>query len=548
MSGDDYLRSGEAMAPEATQAISLAGKTGGMEFPPQAVGRVTRHAKYMLFVLVLASFLNYVDRQIIYIVGERIKQDLHLGDAQLGFLMGTSFAVFYGVTGIAMGRIADTVSRPKMLAWALALWSGLTALSGATVNFAMLAFARIGVGIGESAAKPCADPMIAEGFPVRHRATAMGIYLVGVHLGGAGSMLVGALILQHWGTICTYLPIGACAIADWRAAFLAVGIPGLLLAMLIYRLPETSPRKAISGKALLKVICHELSAAVPPFTIWNIHNAGRNLALSRNLAMAGVVAVLSWGLAVATGDWAQWTAVGLGAYSILSWGQAIRLRDRELFDRTLGGPVFLPVVLAGGLATCAQAAVGAWCAPYAMRILEAQPVTAGLYLGVASGLGAAIGAISGGWITDRWKTRDVRAPIWIMMISMIAPIPLLAIMLSATILDTFAIFFFFFQLLASLWAGVPGALAQDLVLPRMRGAAAASMALVMIVVSSGFGPYTAGKISEMTGSLATGIFSIQAVVPFAAALFLLAAKRMREELDRVHDLAAAASRHPSHGR
>src|SRR5690606_11563286 len=109
---------------------------------------------------------------------------------ELGFLMGTSFAVFYGVSGIAMGRIADAVSRTRLLAVGLAVWSALTAFSGAASNFAMLALARVGVGMGESTASPCSQALIAESFPPRNRATAFGVYLIGVQLGGAASLLM----------------------------------------------------------------------------------------------------------------------------------------------------------------------------------------------------------------------------------------------------------------------------------------------------------------------------------------------------------------------
>ena len=490
------------------------------------------YSKYILFLLVLVSFLNYIDRQVIYIVGERVKQNLRLDDAELGFLMGTSFAVFYGVSGIAMGRIADAVSRTKLLALALALWSGLTALSGAAANFAVLAFARVGVGIGESAASPCSQALIAESFPPRNRATAFSIYVVGVQLGGAASLLMGALVLQHWTTWCAALPGDACAVADWRAAFFAVGLPGLAVAGLIYRLREPPRPKPADDVPLPRLAYREMSAAVPPFTLGNLWAIGGRPAVLQNLGLTAVLLLSVCALILATGDTAQWVAVGIGAYSIVTWGQVMKLRDRALFDRTFGGRAFAPIMFAGALLAVCTASVGAWSAPYAMRVLGAPPVTVGLYLGIGSALGGVAGAITGGRLTDWWRSRDSRAPVWVGMMALVAPLPFLALMLQAHSLLGFALASLLFHFFGSLWTGVAGALAQDLVLPRMRGAAAGAFSLVMIVIASGFGPYIVGKISHLTGSLATGMLSVFAVVPIAIGLFLLAAARLPSELAR----------------
>jgi len=510
----------------------MNGMTEGHEYYSST--RSTTYSKYMLCVLVAASFLNYMDRQIIYIVGERVKNDLNISDSQLGFLMGTSFAVFYGVAGIAMGRIADSVSRTKMMALALAFWSGLTMLSGAAMNFAALATARIGIGIGEAAAKPCADPMIVEAFPVRVRATAMSFYFVGIHLGSAASLLMGAYVLQYWSTLCQKLPGNACAFADWRAAFMAVGVPGLVVALLIYRLREPPRVKHSRSTTLLRTILLEMSAAVPPFTLWNIHNIGGWSALVRNLVLAAGICSLSTGLVAMTGDFAQWCAIGLGAYSIITWGQAMKLRDPELFGKTFGYPVFTSVMIAGGLIACVSGSVGAWAAPYALRVLGAQPLAVGLYLGGAAAIGAGVGAVAGGWLTDVWRKHDIRAPIWMCLISMLGGAPFLFLMLQADTLQMFAAGSLIFHLVYALWSGVTGALIQDLMLPRMRGAAAGSLALVMIIISSGFGPYIVGKVSEHTGSLPIGMLSILSVVPIATALLLFAASHLKAEEKTTH--------------
>jgi sugar phosphate permease len=168
--------------------------------------KVRPYAYYALVLLVLANFLNYVDRQIVSILAQSLKAEFGLTDAQLGFLLGTAFAVLYGVVGIAIGRISDAVTRTRLLAFGLALWSAMTVVSAVAMNYAGLAAARIGVGVGEASASPTAQSLLTDYFPARQRATALGVYLLGTSMGGVGALLLGGSVLQHWGQICWCWP------------------------------------------------------------------------------------------------------------------------------------------------------------------------------------------------------------------------------------------------------------------------------------------------------------------------------------------------------
>ena len=166
-------------------ASSVNGSTGMQA----AAVKIPRSAYFALFVLVLANLFNMLDRSILSILAQSIKKDLRLDDADLGFLLGTAFAVFYSVVGIAMGRISDFVSRKRMLAVGLALWSVMTAIGGASFNFVSLSFARIGVGVGEAVANPCSHSLLTDVFPPRRRALALGTYLTGTFFGSALAMV-----------------------------------------------------------------------------------------------------------------------------------------------------------------------------------------------------------------------------------------------------------------------------------------------------------------------------------------------------------------------
>ena len=135
--------------------------------------RATPYAYYALALLVLANIFNYIDRQIVSIAAQGLKADLGLTDSELGFLLGTAFAVFYGVVGIAMGRIADSLSRTRLLTVGISLWSAMTTLSGFAGGFAGLASARLGVGIGEAVANPCAHSLLSQYFPPRNRSAVL---------------------------------------------------------------------------------------------------------------------------------------------------------------------------------------------------------------------------------------------------------------------------------------------------------------------------------------------------------------------------------------
>ncbi|MEM6512014.1 MAG: MFS transporter [Pseudomonadota bacterium] len=183
---------------------------------------------------------NFLDRQILAILLPAIRQEFQASDTVLGLLAGTAFALFYVTLGIPIARLSDRFNRRNMLALALAIWSGMTVLCGQAANIVQLTLARIGVGIGEAGGSPPAHSMISDLYPPSERATAMGIYTMGISAGIMLAYVAGGWVVENIG---------------WREAFFIVGAPGLLLALLVrFTLSEpvrgASESRSDSGETL----------------------------------------------------------------------------------------------------------------------------------------------------------------------------------------------------------------------------------------------------------------------------------------------------------
>ena len=185
------------------------------------------YRRYALSLMLLVYVVNFVDRQIFSILIEPIKADIHLSDTQLGFLGGIAFAIFYTFAGIPIARWADRGNRRNIVTLALVIWSLMTAVTGFARNFWMLLAARVGVGVGEAGCSPPIHSLISDYFPPERRGTALSIYALGIPIGGAIGTLAGGWIGEYFG---------------WRVAFMVVGIPGILLAIVVRMTLREPPR------------------------------------------------------------------------------------------------------------------------------------------------------------------------------------------------------------------------------------------------------------------------------------------------------------------
>lgn len=178
-----------------------------------------RRRAYTVAALFIVYVFNFTDRTILSVLLPMIKEDMQMTDAQLGLLSGTVFALFYATVGLFAARLVDRGNRVKILSVALTVWSGMTALCGVAGNFWHLLLARAGVGAGESVNSPAAASIISDLYGPKNRASALGIWNSGVSVGSAAGLFLGAMIAHAYG---------------WRAAFLAVGLPGIAMAFVLW--------------------------------------------------------------------------------------------------------------------------------------------------------------------------------------------------------------------------------------------------------------------------------------------------------------------------
>ena len=194
--------------------------TNVSDTPEQPLGEVpTARANYVLGVLFLVIMLNFLDRQVLAILAEPIKQDMGLTDQEVGLMTGLAFSLFYTTLAVPVAALADRWNRSWIIAVAITVWSIMTMLCGAAQNFVQLFLARVGVGIGESANSPPAQSLIAEYFPPERRTFALGIYGSAVPIGAFLASAGGGWLVENF---------------NWRIVFVIAGAPGILVGLIMW--------------------------------------------------------------------------------------------------------------------------------------------------------------------------------------------------------------------------------------------------------------------------------------------------------------------------
>jgi MFS family permease len=522
------------------------------EAGPQDVGG--RYAKYVLFVLVIVYVFNFIDRQILSILAEDIKADLGITDAQIGFLYGTAFAVFYAVFGIPLGRLADVWVRRSLIASGLIFWSAMTALSGTARSFLSLAVFRFGVGVGEASASPAAFSMLADYFPPRLRATAISIYSSGIYIGAGLGIFIGGTIVDGWNGAYPVPSDAPFGLKGWQAAFMAVGLPGLLMGAWVWTLREpirgmSEGVRSVPHPAPFRATLDELMAVLPPLTLVSLARSRAGVkGFAVNLGAAAAIAVGAWVLTMVLGGVVQWTALGIGVYATFSWGQSLALRDAPAFALIFRTKALMFAVIGFASISFITYGIGFWGAPFFIRVHGASASDVGVYLGLAAAAGGWIGVTAGGVLSDHFKARSPRARIWVGLSTALASIvPGLTVLYTDSLVVAY-VANFLFSVLSPMWVGCAASTVADLVLPRMRALASSFYILMNTFIGLALGPYAIGRLSD--GFAATGMEGGEALrtamacafgmFAFITAMLLVAARNVERDEGSRFDRARTA--------
>lgn len=484
------------------------------------------YSRYVLGVLVLVYVFNFIDRQILSILAEEIKADLGLSDAQLGFLYGTAFAVFYAVFGIPLSRLADVWTRRSLISVGLAFWSGMTALSGLARSFGTLAACRIGVGIGESSATPAAFSMLSDYFPPERRATVLSIYSSGVYIGAGLGIFLGGWIVDFWGGAYPDPADAPFGLKGWHVAFFAVGLPGLLMSAWVRTLKE--PIRGISEGLVtpphpepFREFGRELMAVVPGLTFVSLARVGGGRMLRANLLALGVLAMAAWGLTHWLGTAPQWIALALGVYAAVSWIQGLRLRDRPTFALIFQSRALLYSATGFSFLAFSGYGIGFWTAPFFLRQHGVATGEAGMILGLTAAIMGWAGVTLGGVVSDYLRRYTPNGRLWVGLFTASAPVPFVYWLLATDNTTTAYIVNAVVALFAGMWIGPAASTVNDLVLPRMRAMASATYILFVTFIGLALGPYSIGRMSVALGDDLRGAMTLSLVV-FIPAIILIA--------------------------
>lgn len=429
--------------------MSEATQTEPASKPKPEISRAYRI--YVLIVLTAVYTFNFVDRQIMGILAPSIQADLGLSDSQLGILIGFAFAVLYTTVGIPIARLADRTNRVNIVAISLAAWSGFTALCGLAQNFTQLALARVGVGIGEAGGSPPSHSIISDLYPKEKRAGALAVYALGIPIGVTLAYLGGGWIVQNF---------------DWRTTFLALGIPGVLFALL-FKLTVREPKRGATEEAGAQDAFKGLEIAEPIGLIEKIlHGVTRIMPTKAASATFKELATL--------------------------WRAAKHL---------LAIPSYRAIVIGLTAGSFASYATSGWIVAFFGR---SHPDFATLnvffWLGIINGTAYVLGVFVGGNLVDRLAVRNKSAYGWVPVIALALNVPFFLGAMWINDPMWSLVLWWPSHLLTGFYLGPCFALAQTLAPVSIRALSTAIFFFILNMIALGFGPTYVGFLSDILSS------------------------------------------------
>jgi len=490
----------------------------------------TRYRWYALGLLALINLLNYVDRNVIYALFEPIKADLGLTDGQLGWL-GSAYILVFSVAALPFGVLSDLRSRRAVIAGGVTVWSAFTFLSGLVRSYWQLFTCRAAVGIGEAAYGPAAASLVADYFPGPGRAMAMGILASGVSLGGVLGLLLGGLLESEYG---------------WRVAFMTVGVPGFVCAMLVTRLADpTRPPARLTMRSFLRDF--QIGAVALVRQLWP-------------LLVCGVIGVLAayrldrlYGADSKLDVAAMSAAIGIGL-TLTIWRLVRRtpLDPGPGFGTGIGGafddivaagktvlhtPTLVYVFIAGAMISFGLNGIVGWGPTFVSRELQLTAAEGASLLGKWGLIAGTAGTLFGGALADWLRRRNEMGRVLTVALGLLLGGPLALWLLTIRDPGLFQAVFTVAFFCLSWYNGPMTAVIFDVVPPRISATVAGAYLLFIHLAGDAIALPLVGTLSDRFG-LDQAILLLPAVVIVGGVVALFATRTVRQDMSRVESAVA----------
>lgn len=514
---------------------------------------IPRGARYALLLVALTNAVSLLDRQILAILAPAIKHDLNVGDAEMGLLFGTVFALFYALFSLPLGRLADGWVRTRLLSIALIFWSAATALGGFANSFGVLAVSRLGVGIGEAASQPAGTSMIYDYWPRHRRGFVMAVLASAIALGIGGSLTLGGITAGWWDGL-TAAGRAPVALRGWQAALILASLPGFVIALLMWRLREPL-RGGMDGIATppdphpFRASGAVLGAVLPGSNWLSLRRAGAGRAVwgANLIALAAIVAAMVVlthiantlsprpplsiaGLAI--GPHAlQWGVIGFGLFVLVNLLQSLKLSDPQAYRVMTGSPTLIMAVTVGTLQSVLNYGLMAFNPSFIIRYYNQSMAETAWRFGLLAAATGIVGPLIWGPLSDALHRRFPGAGrAYVALFAMgVSPVMSFWVYLAPSVGD-FYLRFVFYGLVLTGWLPPLYAILYDQVTPRMRGMTSSVYLLVMTILGLGVGPYVVGLLSDASGDLRWSMLSINVVgIPIVVLMLLIARRAHRDE-------------------
>lgn len=480
-----------------------------------------RYAAYAVVLLALINVINYVDRNVIFVLFEPIKRDLRLTDTQLGWL-GSAYVIVYALAAVPMGILSDLRSRRAVIATGVTVWSSFTALAGLTRSFGQLFFCRSMVGVGEASYTPAAQSLIADYFPQRGRALALGVFWGGLALGGVIGIWLGGELEGLYG---------------WRAAFLAVGIPGFIMATLASQLRD--PRRVEHFPLLQQLRRLELGAWRVIKALWPLWT----------FALLGAGAAYVTNVMTGSSDLDAAVFSGFAALGVVVFiGIAVRralqhrheprphhARTEEMVQAVrlvLRTPTLAWLFLGGALIAFSMNGLVAWSPSYMQREMGLTPAVVGRTIGLWGLLAGVLGTVFGGRLGDQLAERYASGRVIAGAAGFIAGAPLALWLLQIDNLDVFIPVFFTTLFFFTWYHGPMTAAIFDVVPARVGASVIGTYVFFTHIAGDAIAYPLVGTLSDRFG-LRTAMLVLPAAAFLGGAIVLMATRTVARDRARV---------------